>query len=155
MYRSFLNHLPVRPFPYTFPSSALHLAAAVGAYDVVLDMLLTGANPTLVNSCSLSPGSFFLDPPHPGNSRDLVRRVLQEERKRKGNIQRLSDSSAKRAAIAAVACDASVFVHACVEFALKVSKSEVFVEAPSCRPNRCKAVNRSRTCFSKQLTDSR
>lgn len=123
------------PLAPTFPPSALHLAAAIGAYDVVLDMLLTGANPTLVNSCSLSPGSFFLDPPHPVYSRELVRRVLQEERARKGNIQRLSDSSAKRVAIAAVAHDASVFVHACVEFALKVGKYEVFEEAPSCRPN--------------------
>lgn len=100
-------------------------------------MLLTGANPTLVNSCGLSPGSFFLGPSHPVYSREHVRRVLHEEREKKGHIQRLSDSSAKRAAVAAVACDASVFVHACVEFALKVGKSEIFVEVPSCRSNRC------------------
>lgn len=124
------------PLSRTTLDTALHLAAAAGAYGSVLVLLAAGANPSATNLCGFSPGSCFLRPlgsampkagmGAPGTSVAAssevweMRQVLRESRERLGHVRRLADANAKRLVIAAVVDQATASVHRFVEFALKV-----------------------------------
>lgn len=102
-------------------------------------LLLAGANPSITNSCGLTPGSCFLRPlgpvaPAPGwgaatgvvkpatqEVRGFIRRTLRDYRGRHGHLRRLADANAKRLAVAGMANQATCSVHRFVEFALKVA----------------------------------
>lgn len=106
------------------------MAAAAADRDSVTLLLAAGANPSIVNSCGLSPGACFLRPAdaattagaavYPAKVRE-IRRTVREHRGRLGHVRRLSDTSTKRVAVEAVADRATASVHRFVEFALKVT----------------------------------
>eukprot|EP00752_Nemacystus_decipiens_P011118 g9878.t1 len=112
-----------------FGSTALHMAAAVADHDSVKLLLSSGANPSIINSCGLSPGACFLRPPDAlaaaaGSAANVrgIRRTLREHREHFGHVRRLADTSAKRVAVEAVGDRATVAVHRFVEFALKMQR---------------------------------
>lgn len=123
-----LSHLPLRFFalPAASVRAALHLAAAATDHDSVKLLLSSGANPSIINSCGLSPGACFLRAPDAlaaaGGAVNVrqIRQTLREHRERFGHVRRLADTSTKRVAVEAVGDRATVAVHRFVEFALKV-----------------------------------
>eukprot|EP00903_Cladosiphon_okamuranus_P007099 g6898.t1 len=109
-------------------STALHLAAAAADHGSVTLLLSGGANPSIVNSCGLSPGACFLRTPDAPASAGVaadagkIRRTLREHRERLGHVRRLADMSTKRVAVEAVVDRATVAVHRFIEFALKMQR---------------------------------
>lgn len=116
--------------PCRFVRAALHLAAAAADHESVSLLLSGGANPSIVNSCGLTPGACFLRTPDAvvatttaaGNAADVreIRRALRGHRERFGHVRRLADTSTKRVAVEAVGDRTTVAVHRFVGFALKV-----------------------------------